>query len=229
MRRLFDILISGLTLVLLAPLYLLIMGILRCTGEGEVFFLQDRMGQGGRLIRLTKFATMLKASPTMGARDITVRNDPRVLPFGKFLRSSKLNELPQFWDVLTGKMSLIGWRPLLPAGFADYPQDVQAELLQIKPGLTGIGSLAFRDEEAIVARAENEGRDLRCCYREEIMPYKGALEVWYVRNRGFWTDFKILAGTAIAVLVPKWRGYRQWFQGLPIPESAILRECLEFK
>jgi lipopolysaccharide/colanic/teichoic acid biosynthesis glycosyltransferase len=228
-RRLIDILISGLTLVLLAPFYLLIMVVLRCTGEGEVFFRQDRIGQGGRLIRLTKFATMLKASPTLGAGDITVRNDPRVLPFGRFLRSSKLNELPQFWDVFTGNMSLIGWRPLLPTGFADYPQDVQAEILKIKPGLTGIGSLAFRDEEAIVARAETEGRDLRRCYREEIMPYKGALEVWYVSNRGFRTDFKILLGTVIAVLAPKWRGYRKWFSGLPVPESVMVRECLEFE
>jgi lipopolysaccharide/colanic/teichoic acid biosynthesis glycosyltransferase len=228
-RRICDIVLSGLALLFLSPVCLAIMVFLRFSGEGEVFFRQERVGLGGKLIRLTKFATMLKASPTLGAGDITVRNDPRVLPFGRFLRSSKLNELPQFWDVFIGKMSLIGWRPLLPGGFADYPQKVQAEILTIKPGLTGIGSLAFRDEEAIVAQAELNGRDLRCCYREEIMPYKGALEVWYVRNRGLVTDLKILLGTAIAVFWPKWRGYRTWFNGLPQPNSRIVRECLGYE
>jgi lipopolysaccharide/colanic/teichoic acid biosynthesis glycosyltransferase len=227
-RRILDITIAGLALVLLSPLYLLIMAMLRCSGEGEVFFCQDRVGKGGKLIRLTKFATMLKASPALGTGDLTLPNDPRVLPFGRFLRRSKLNELPQFWDVFTGKMSLIGWRPLLPAGFANYPDWVQAEILKIKPGLTGVGSLAFRDEEAIVARAAAEGHDLKDCYRDEIMPYKGALEVWYVRHRGFWTDFKVFAGTVVAVFCPAWHGFRGWFQNLPVPESKMVRECLGF-
>lgn len=228
MRRILDIAVSGLALVALSPTYLMIMLALRFSGEREVFFFQERVGKGGKLIRLTKFATMLKASPTLGSGDLTLPNDPRVLPLGRFLRRSKLNELPQFWDVFTGKLSLIGWRPLLPAGFANYPEWVQTEILKIKPGLTGIGSLAFRDEEAIVARAAAEGRDLRDCYREEIMPYKGALEVWYVRHRGLWTDIKVLAGTVIAVFCPAWHGFRGWFPDLPVPDSKMIRECLGF-
>ena len=226
MKRLFDILVSGLVLLLLFPVLLVVVVILKLTGEYEAFYFQERVGHWGKLIKVTKFVTMVKDSPNIGTQDITLKNDPRVLPIGKVLRKTKLNEVPQLWDVFVGKMSLVGWRPLMPKGFADYPKYVQEQIVKVKPGLTGIGSLVFRDEEAIIAKAELEGRDLRACYREDIMPYKGALEVWYVQHQGMWTDVKILVGTAIAVLRPGWHGYRSWFSGLPLPESLIVRETL---
>lgn len=226
LKRLLDICISGAVLLLVSPLLAVVIVILKVTGEREAFYFQERVGWLGKIIHVTKFVTMVKDSPNMGTQDITLRNDPRVLPVGKFLRKTKLNEVPQFWDVLVGKMSLVGWRPLMPKGFADYPPEVQAEIVKVKPGLTGMGSLVFRDEESIIARAEQEGRDLRACYREDIMPYKGALEVWYVTHKSIWTDLKIMFGTALAVLKPGWTGYMRWFQDFPAPASAIVRETL---
>lgn len=227
MKRLFDICVSGCVLLVLAPLLLPVMALLRLTGEGEVFYLQQRMGYGGKLIWVTKLATMLKNSPSLGTGHITVKDDPRVLPLGKFLRKSKLNEMPQFWDVFVGKLSLVGWRPLMPTGFANYPAEVQQKIVQVKPGLTGIGSLVFRDEEAVLTAAQGDGRDLTEVYRDDIMPYKGALECWYVDHASFVTDVKILIATALAVLVPGWRGFWKWFPDLPNPQSPLLKAVLK--
>lgn len=227
LKRLLDIFVSGTILLILSPLLLLVIVILKLTGEREAFYFQDRVGFRGKIFKVTKFATMVKDAPHLGTGDITLRDDPRVLPVGKFLRKAKLNEVPQFWDVMVGKMSLVGWRPLMPAGFAEYSPEIQQEIVKVKPGLTGIGSLVFRDEETIITRAAAEGRDLRGCYREDIMPYKGALEVWYVAHRGLWTDIKIMLATAVAVLRPDWTGYSRWFGNLPEPKSVIIREHLK--
>ncbi len=227
LKRTIDIVVAGMILLILAIPLLVIILILKLTGEHEAFYFQDRVGFKGKIIKVTKFVTMVKDSPNIGTQDITLRNDPRVLPMGRFLRKVKLNEVPQFWDVLVGRLSMVGWRPLMPKGFADYPEYGQAEIVKVKPGLTGIGSLVFRDEESITARAEEIGRDLRACYREDIMPHKGALEVWYVANQGIATDAKILLGTAFAVLRPGWTGYTRWFHGLPEPKSELVCEHLK--
>jgi lipopolysaccharide/colanic/teichoic acid biosynthesis glycosyltransferase len=226
-KRVLDVAVSAILLLFFAAPMLVIMAILRLTGEGEVFFRQTRVGLGGHPISVTKFATMLKNSPQTGTRDITLPNDPRVLALGKFLRRTKLNELPQLWDVLVGKLSLVGWRPLMPQGFAMYPDTVRQEIIKVKPGLTGIGSVVFRDEESLIKAAQAQGRDLVDCFQTDIMPYKGLLEVWYVANRGLRTDLKILACTAIAVVRPGWSGYRRWFGSLPEPSSDLIRRCLD--
>lgn len=229
LKRIFDILVSGTALLVLSPILLVVIAILKFTGEREAFYFQERVGFLGKIIFVTKFVTMVKNAPNMGTQDITLKNDPRVLPIGKFLRKSKLNEVPQLWDVFIGTISLVGWRPLMPKGFADYPQWVQEKIVNVKPGLTGIGSLVFRDEEAIIARAQEEGRDLRQCYREDIMPFKGELESWYVDHTSLWTDLKIVLATAIAVLRPRWRGFWGWFDGIPKPSSAILKDVLRIR
>ena len=226
LKRVFDILVSGTALLVLSPILLVVIAILKVTGEREAFYFQERVGFLGKIIYVTKFVTMVKNAPNMGTQDITLKNDPRVLPIGKFLRKSKLNEVPQLWDVFVGTISLVGWRPLMPKGFADYPKWVQEKIVSVKPGLTGIGSLVFRDEEAIIARAQEEGRDLRQCYREDIMPFKGELESWYVDHASLWTDLKIVLATAIAVLRPQWRGFWGWFGDLPKPTSPILKDVL---
>jgi lipopolysaccharide/colanic/teichoic acid biosynthesis glycosyltransferase len=223
-KRTLDILISGILLLILAVPLAMIVAILKLTGEREAFYFQERVGQFRKEIKVSKFVTMMKNSPNMGSQDITLRNDPRVLPVGKFLRKTKLNEFPQFWDVLVGKLSLVGWRPLMPKGFAEYSQEIQSKIVTVKPGLTGLGSIVFRDEEAIIAHAQDMGRDLRTCYREDIMPFKGALECWYVDNQSTWVDLKILVATALAVLNPKWKGYKQWFRGLPDPDSNLIQD-----
>lgn len=224
LKRLFDLLVSAVVLLILAIPFAIISLILKFSGEGEVWYLQDRVGKDGRIFKVYKFATMLKDSPNIGSQDITVANDPRVLPIGRFLRKAKINEFPQFINVFQGQMSLVGWRPLMPVSFQEYSPEVQQKILAVKPGVTGIGSLVFRDEEAIITRAQHEGRDLRETYRHHVMPYKGALELWYAERANLWTDLKILTATAMVVLLPSWSGFRRWFPNLPQPESDMLRE-----
>ena len=118
MERLFDVLFSATALLILSPLFVPIVIILRLSGEGEVFFFQERIGKNGELFKLFKFATMLKDSPNLGTGTVTMKNDPRILPVGKFLRTSKINELPQLLNIFLGDMSIIGPRPLTPQTFA---------------------------------------------------------------------------------------------------------------
>ena len=151
MQRVFDIIFSGLALIVLSPLMLPLIFLLKITGEGEIFFLQSRVGHGGKHFQLYKFATMLKNSPNMGTGTVTVHNDPRILPIGGFLRKTKINELPQLLNVLRGDMSLIGPRPQTLRCFNAFPEFLQSTIVSVKPGLSGIGSLYFRDEEKKIA------------------------------------------------------------------------------
>jgi len=204
-------------LVLAIPL-LLVMVILRLTGEGEVWYLQQRVGLGGRRFKVFKFATMRKDSERTGTGDITLRNDSRVLPFGKILRKTKINELPQIINIFIGDMSLVGWRPLMPRSFEYYPPQVQARIINLKPGLTGIGSICFRDEEAITAAATKPPERV---YREDIAPYKGELELWYQQHQSFLLDLKLIFLTGWVVLHPDSTLYRRWLKNLPPCPEAL--------
>ena len=195
-KRLFDIIASGIGLLILAPLLLPIILILRLTGEGEIFFLQERIGKGNKPFYITKFATMLKGSPSMGG--YTVRDDPRVLPIGKFLRKSKINELPQLWNIFRGKMSLVGPRPQITKIHNDYPEEFTIVLQRLKPGVTGIGSLVFRDEEAILTAAA----DKDFVYTKKIIPYKADLELWYLNHQSFFLDLTLIFITLWAIVNP---------------------------
>jgi lipopolysaccharide/colanic/teichoic acid biosynthesis glycosyltransferase len=207
-----DIVLSSAALFVLALPLAVVALVLRFTGEGEVWFLQDRLGLHGKLFKVIKFATMRKDSEYTGTKDITLRNDPRVLPFGKFLRRRKINELPQLINVLKGDMSFVGWRPLLVKSFSYYPEHVQKQIINMKPGLTGVGSIVFRDEESIVAKANKPPERV---YAEDIAPYKGELELWYQRNQSLWLDLKIIALTAGVLILPRGRWYEPWLPGLP--------------
>ena len=151
MQRFFDIVFSGIALVLLSPLLLPLIFILRVTGEGEIFFPQSRVGRGGKNFKLYKFATMLKDSPNMGTGTVTVKNDPRVLPMGGFLRKTKINELPQLINIFNGDMSVIGPRPQTQRCFDAFPLSSQNEIIKVRPGLSGIGSIIFRNEEDMIS------------------------------------------------------------------------------
>jgi lipopolysaccharide/colanic/teichoic acid biosynthesis glycosyltransferase len=188
-KRFFDIVFSFIAIIILLPLFIPIIILLLLTGEHEVFFRQDRVGFHNKIFRIWKFATMLKNSPNMGSGDVTTRNDPRVTKMGQFLRISKLNELPQLINILTGDMSFVGPRPLMKAGFDRYSDEMKAKVYQAKPGLTGIGSIVFRDEELIITRSTLPPHE---CYRQVILPYKGAVEVWYQQHISFYTDCMIL-------------------------------------
>jgi lipopolysaccharide/colanic/teichoic acid biosynthesis glycosyltransferase len=217
MQRLFDIVFAVIALVVLAPLLLPVVLILRFTGEGEILYRQQRVGRNGEPFGLLKFATMLKESPNIGAGEITVKGDPRILPFGQFLRRTKLNELPQLINILKGDISVVGPRPMVPSTFACYPEQAQTELCEVRPGLTGIGSIVFRDEERYLDAREDPAR----FYREVIIPYKAALEQWYVQHRSLGLYFVLIFLTAWVIPFPDSRLPRQLLSDLPAPPSEL--------
>ena len=218
MKRSLDVVLSFLALVVLAPFLLPVVVILRFTGEGEIFYIQERAGLGGNSFGLYKFATMLKNSPNIGAGEITVRGDPRVLPFGQFLRKTKLNELPQLWNIFIGDMSVVGPRPMVLNTYAHYPTEARQKLNTIRPGLTGIGSIVFRDEERYLADRDEPME----FYREHIIPYKSDLELWFVENNTLWLYIKIIFVTAWVVVFPSSTIVDKAFDGIPsLPDSLI--------
>ena len=214
-KRVADFTAAAAGLAVLSPLLIPVVIGLRLTGEGYVFYEQERVGYRQRRFGIMKFATMLKDSPNIGTGDITVRDDPRVTPMGKWLRRTKLNELPQIVNVLKGDMSLVGPRPLMPVSFMMYDEAARAIVYESRPGITGIGSLVYRDEEALLARATDAGIVPRDYYRHAIYPYKGQLERWYYRHRGLKTDTLILLGTALALVDSETDWAAKFFPGLP--------------
>jgi lipopolysaccharide/colanic/teichoic acid biosynthesis glycosyltransferase len=218
MQRLFDILFSGLALVVLSPFLIPIAVILRFTGEGEIFYIQKRVGRDGKLFGLYKFATMLKNSPNMGTQTVTVKGDSRVLPFGKFLRRTKINELPQLLNIFIGDMSVIGPRPQTQRCFLAFPNEAQRAILKVRPGLSGIGSIIFRDEESML---DDNKVDRLKFYDNIIAPYKGELEQWYVANQSISTYMKLILLTIWVVLFSKSRVYQSVFSNLPTASKEL--------
>lgn len=191
-KRLADIIFAFVGLVFLSPVFLIVILFLSFTVEGEIFYLQQRMGYRNKPFGIFKFATMLKDSLNIGCKTVTVRNDSRITTFGKYLRFTKINELPQILNVIIGDMSIVGPRPLLVGSFYKYDIEVQKIIYQNRPGITGLGSLVFRDEEKLVSAYHSTGRDPLEYYKQHIYPYKGQLETWYFYNISFWTDLKII-------------------------------------
>lgn len=210
-KRFTDILIATIALIVLSPILIPSIIILLFTGEHEVFYFQKRMGYKNSIFNIWKFATMLKNSPNMGTGEITLRNDPRVTKFGKILRMTKINELPQIINVFKGDMSIVGPRPLMEVSFRQYPDEVQQKIYNCKPGMTGIGSLIFRDEEKMVS----EAADPRAMYTN-IYLYKGELELWYQQKASLYTDFMIIFLTAWSILFPQNNLVNKIFKDLPV-------------
>ena len=212
LKRLMDVMLALVALVLLIPLLLPVMIALKLTGEHEVFYFQERIGRGKRKFMMWKFATMLKASPNLLGGLHTTRRDPRVLPLGRFLRMTKINELPQLVNILIGDMSFVGPRPLVDKTFAPYPDEVKARIYNIRPGLTGIGSIIFRDEERLLSDC---GGDPGAFYAQHIAPAKGTLELWYQNHLSLATDLMLIFLTGWVILFPRSRLLRRWFRDLP--------------
>jgi lipopolysaccharide/colanic/teichoic acid biosynthesis glycosyltransferase len=196
MQRFFDIIFTLVALIILVPLFISIMLLLRFTGEGEIFFEQNRIGENGNSFRLIKFATMVKNSPHIGTGTVTVKDDPRVLPVGRFLRSTKINELPQLLNILRGDMSIIGPRPQTERCFKAFPPQCQKEIMKVRPGLSGVGSIIFRNEEEMM----KDRNDPNLFYDRIIMPFKGSLECWYVEKQSLKLYFQLIFLTAFVVL-----------------------------
>ena len=212
-KRLLDLIVSIISLFVLLPLFIPIIILLRLSAEGEVFYFQERYGIRNSKFKIWKFATMLKNSMNIGTGSITLKNDPRVTKIGSFLRKTKINELPQIFNIIKGDISLVGPRPLVTKTFSAYSKDIQSKIYNIKPGLTGIGSIVFRDEELIISNITNE--DPHEFYKRVIAPYKGELEIWYQERNSFFLDLQLIFITAWVILNPNSKLYELWFKDLP--------------
>tara|TARA_B110000003_G_scaffold273490_1_gene311326 strand:- start:43 stop:708 length:666 start_codon:yes stop_codon:yes gene_type:complete len=212
-KRLLDIIVSFIVLIILLPVFIPIIIILRFSAEGEVFFFQERYGIYNSRFQIWKFATMLKNSMNIGTGSITLKNDPRVTKIGSFLRKTKINELPQIINILKGDISLVGPRPLVSKTFLAYNTEIQSKIYNVKPGLTGIGSIVFRDEESIISSIKEE--DPHKFYERIIAPYKGKLEMWYQENCSFLLDLQLIFLTAWVILFSDSKLYEKWFKDLP--------------
>tara|TARA_B110000003_G_scaffold126842_1_gene128914 strand:- start:535 stop:1200 length:666 start_codon:yes stop_codon:yes gene_type:complete len=212
-KRLLDISVSLILLIILLPVFIPIVIILKFSAEGEVFFFQERYGIYNSRFQIWKFATMLKNSINMGSGSITLQNDPRVTKIGSFLRKTKINELPQIINILKGDISLVGPRPLVTKTFTAYNEEVQSKIYNVKPGLTGIGSIIFRDEESIISAVKEENPHE--FYKRVIAPYKGELEMWYQEHKSFYLDLQLIFMTAWVILFPTSKLYEKLFKDLP--------------
>lgn len=217
MQRFFDLIFSSLALIVLSPFLIPVAIVLRLSGEGEVFFLQERIGKDGKPFKLYKFATMLKNSPNIGTGTVTVKHDPRVLPVGRFLRKTKINELPQLINILFGNMSVVGFRPQTRRCFLAYPPTLQKIIVQVKPGLSGVGPIVFRAEEDILA-GHAGSVDF---YDQVIAPYKGQVEAWYVDHQTLFTYFAVIFVTMWVVIFPNSSLVWRVFKGLPVPPAEL--------
>lgn len=191
-KRGFDIVCAALGLVLLAPTLLFAAVWVRVDSPGPVLFRQTRVGRFGKPFTIHKFRTM-RVEP--GAA-ITVGEDPRITRSGRFLRQTKLDELPQLWDVLRGVMSLVGPRPELPHYVALYPADLRERVLAVRPGITDPASLAFSHEAELLAAAADPERE----YREVILPAKLRLSADYAATASLATDLRLIGRTLLRVL-----------------------------
>lgn len=218
----FDLLFSLAALLAFSPLLLLMVIALRFSGEGEVLYRQVRIGKGGCEFYLLKFATMMKNSPAMGSGELTLPNDSRVLPLGRILRKTKLNELPQLFNIVAGDLSLIGPRPQTRRYYNYYQPADRAWINTIRPGLSGIGSIIFRDEEALLAKVT----DPVAFDDQVITPYKGQLEHWFAVNQSVGLYFELIFTTILVVLLPSSGLHKRLLRRVPAP-PVVLSKLLE--
>ena len=192
-KRVFDLAVAGLGLLLTSPLFLLIALAVKLDSPGPVFFRQERVGRGGRPFRIHKFRTMRDGA---GGAQITVGADARITRVGAVLRRTKLDELAQLIDVLEGTMSLVGPRPEVPRYVAMYPAALRDKVLSVRPGITDIASIEYRQESALLARAADPERE----YVEVVMPAKLKLAAAYVEQASLATDIRLILRT-LGVLI----------------------------
>jgi lipopolysaccharide/colanic/teichoic acid biosynthesis glycosyltransferase len=218
-KRFIDIVLAVLAILVLSPLLVPVMIILLLTGEHYIFYGQKRVGYRNRYFKIWKFATMLKASPSLGTGSLTVKNDPRVFPFGRFLRQTKLNELPQLFNILLGDMSVVGPRPQMEVDFLKFPEHIRDRIYNARPGMTGIGSIVFRDEEKWISEHEGDKHEF---YRIHIAPYKGELEIWYQEHLSAYTDLMLVFLTAWVIVFPDSQLVYKIFRSLPArPDNLV--------
>ncbi len=203
--RILDIAFSLIAIIILFPFMVPIMIGLKLTGEHDIFYMQMRVGKGEKEFPLIKFATMLRDSPNLPGGLFTQENDPRILPFGKFLRKTKINELPQLINVLRGDMSIIGYRPQVRKQYDYFEEEEKKVLRDDKPGLSGLGAIVFRNEESLLHSID----DYEHFYKTIISPYKGKLECWYIEHRNVANYFRLIFITIRVVLYPSDKSWKK--------------------
>jgi len=194
-KRLFDLFFALLGVLLLAPFFVLISIWIKLDSPGPVFFRQERVGRKGKVFNIFKFRTMCLDAESKG-RQITVGADPRITKSGYYLRKTKLDELPQLLNVISGEMSLVGPRPEVPRYVALYPDDIRERVLSVQPGITDYASIEYKDENSILGSAKDPDR----AYIEEVMPVKLKYYMSYVAERSLWLDFIIILRTLQAII-----------------------------
>ncbi|GAB4499048.1 MAG: hypothetical protein OHK0052_13360 [Anaerolineales bacterium] len=207
-KRAFDLFGALVGLILLSPVFALIALWIKRDSPGPVFYWGRRAARGGGEFRILKFRTMYEHPQSYAGPKVTAQDDPRITPVGKWLRDTKLNELPQLWNVLKGEMSLVGPRPEDPDIVANWDEDVRREILSVRPGVTSPASVMYRDEESLLSTG-----DLMDTYMNAILPSKMRLDQLYVRNRTFLMDIDVIFWTLL-VLLPRIGAYQP-------PEDAI--------
>ena len=217
-KRLIDFVLAFIALTILSPILLPVVIGLLLTGEHYIFYFQKRIGFKNKPFNIWKFATMLKNSPNMAGGLHTTKKDPRLMPLGSFLRKTKINELPQLINILKGDMSIVGPRPLVDKTFNPYSEYVKANIYNVKPGLTGIGSIVFRDEERLLSETNMNIADF---YAKYISPYKGELELWYQNHLSFTKDLLLIFLTAWVIIFPKSNLVYTVFKDLPLRPSDL--------
>jgi len=195
-KRLFDLLIAGLALLLLSPLLLVLALWVKLDSPGPVLFRQERVGRFGRPFQIHKFRTMVH-DPAQHGPQITVGDDPRITRAGRLLRHYKLDELPQLVDVLRGAMSLVGPRPEVPRYVALYPPALRDKVLSVRPGITDLASIQFRDENALLSKSADPERE----YAEVVLPAKLRYAAEYVDHATLATDLRLLGLTLKTLLL----------------------------
>jgi lipopolysaccharide/colanic/teichoic acid biosynthesis glycosyltransferase len=194
-KRLMDILISFVGLLFSAPLFGLIAIGIKLDSKGPVYYRGERVGRNGKLFKMLKFRTMYETPESYSGPSITGNGDTRITPFGGWLRDTKLNELPQLWNVFIGEMSLVGPRPEVPEVVEEWPEDVRNEVLAVRPGITSPASVVYRNEEKML-----ESDNILDSYMKKILPDKLRLDQLYVRNFSVLSDLDVLFMTSIALL-----------------------------
>jgi lipopolysaccharide/colanic/teichoic acid biosynthesis glycosyltransferase len=193
-KRALDCTAAALGLAICAPLFALIALLIKLDSPGGVFFAHERVGRNGRRFKVLKFRTMVKDAPKRGGA-ITAGHDPRITRVGKILRKTKLDELPQLWNVLKGEMSLVGPRPEVEKYVAMWEPTLREVVLSVRPGITGLTQIRYRHEESLLAQQP----DPETYYRETLLPLKLQSDAEYVQKRNLWFDLWLLWRTAVAL------------------------------
>lgn len=193
-KRLFDLLISLIALLVLSPIFFAVAAAILVESTGPVIFKQVRVGKGGRLFNIYKFRTMYNNSSS-SALQLTLRNDSRITKVGRFLRNYKIDELPQLFNVIYGQMSLVGPRPEVPKYVNYYPENIKHKILSVLPGITDNASIVYKDESALLDAA----KDPEITYINEVLPVKLKYYIDYIENRSMSLDFLIIFKTIRAI------------------------------